>query len=231
MDHVALVGKGLVAGREVDAHGPPGRDHELVGGDDVLVGVLELPPPLLADRGHVDDVPGRLLAEIEDRDDRRDGDDREDQRGNDRPTDLQRGAAVDLLGVLVLAGAVPEAHGEHDDGSEDEHPYDDRNEEDRCEQVVDLVRLGALGLQRVLPVVLRGAGREQQARANDGGQTHPSLGTRCEAPHPPLPITCPVIARAPRARGPRGRGTSKSEPIPGLQRGSNSDWRRDQRFQ
>src|SRR5918995_81448 len=201
VDHVALVGQGLVACREVYPHRPARGDHQLVRGDDVLARVLELPPPLLADRRDVDHVAGRLLGEVEDRDDRRDGHDGEDERGDDRPADLERGAAVDLLRVLVLAGPVAEADGEHDDGAEYEHPDDDRNEEDRREQVVDRPGGWALGLERVLAVLLAAAGREEQRRPENDRETRPSLGTRPEVPHPRLPITCPVIARATSCSG------------------------------
>src|SRR5215207_2500361 len=90
VDHVASVGQGVVARGQVDPHGPARGDHQLVGGDHVLPRVLELPPPLLADRRDADDVAGRLLVEVEDRDDGWDGDDSEDERGDDCPTDLER---------------------------------------------------------------------------------------------------------------------------------------------
>ena len=147
VDHIAFVGQRLVTRLEVEPNGPARRDHQLVGGDDLLLRVLELPPPLLPDHGDVEHVAGRLLVQVEDRDDRRHGDDGEDERGDDRPADLEWRAAVDLLGVLVLAGAVPEAHGEHDDGAEDQHTHDNRHEEDRREEVVDLGCRGALGLE------------------------------------------------------------------------------------
>ena len=87
-----------------------------------LLRELELPPPLLAGdrRPAARSGPVGLLGEVEDRGDRRDGDDREDQRRDDRPADLERGVAVDLLRVVRLALAVAELEREEDGGAEHE---------------------------------------------------------------------------------------------------------------
>src|SRR4029079_14147840 len=93
-----------------------------------------------------------------------DGYDREEPRGDERPADLERGAAVDLLRVLVLPLAVAVAEGDEHHSGEDEllegRPYPER----RHEEVVDLLGRGAVRAERVLPVVL-GVG----ARTEDEG--------------------------------------------------------------
>ena len=126
---------------------------------------LELPPPLLAgdvDLEHVGAL--RALGEVPDRGDGRDGDDREDQRRDDRPADLERRVAVDLLRVVRRALAVAEL-------DRDDRPWHRRprmpmtiaSDEDRDEEVVDLLRPRPVGLERVLPVVVRH--RRQRAGA------------------------------------------------------------------
>ena len=130
---------------------------QLVGGHDLLAAavlrVVELPPPLLADGGDGHGPGTGLGVQVEDRADGRDRDHGQDQRRDERPADLERRAAVDLLGAFVVAGPRPVADGDEDDGADDQDADHGRQERDRVEQVADLLGDGALGPQRVLLVV------------------------------------------------------------------------------
>ena len=145
------VGQGRVAGLEAEVDAAPGRDVELVGGDDLgsAVGgrVDELPPPLLADHGDLDRVGGAGVL-FEDEADGRHRDHGEDHRRDDGPEDLELEAAVDLLGPVAAAGplAVPDRH--EDGAADDEQPDEDRDAPDRVDEVVDLVGVGAVARRR-----------------------------------------------------------------------------------
>ena len=80
-----------------------------------------------------------------------------------------------LLRVLVGALLVPELQGEVDGGDDDRDADHDRDDQDRHEQVVDLLGLRALGLQRVLPVVLDlGARSEDEGDGGDSDEDEPA---------------------------------------------------------
>src|ERR671922_2024326 len=76
---------------QVDGHRAPGGDVDLVGGDHAEVGILDLPPPLVA--GHVDleDLALGPGGEVEDRPHGGDGHAGQEEGRQDRPRDLQAG--------------------------------------------------------------------------------------------------------------------------------------------
>ena len=176
VDHVAGLGRaGAVAGREVHEDIAAGRDDHLVGGDDLGVRVRELPPPLLALDGDLQRARPGVLGQVEDGGDRGHRDDRQEQRRQHRPPDLEARVAVHLLRVLVGALLVPELHGEEDGGDDDRDADDDRDDEDRHEEVVDLLCLRAFRLEGILPVVLDlGARGEDEGEGSDGDEDEPA---------------------------------------------------------
>ena len=136
-----------------------GRDHQLVGRDDVgrrevawigQVDAIEpvevvavLPPPLLADYHHRRLPGGRLtvdgqrhgivLAGVE-VGEGRDGehpDHDEDQRRHEGPEDLEAEVAVDLFRILLVAVVVAEPPPQVAGAAEDDHEHDAGNHEDR----------------------------------------------------------------------------------------------------
>ena len=92
-----------------------GGDHQVVGGDDVVLAVAVdvvavLPPPLLTDDRDLAGRPSGGLVEVEQGEHGRDADAGEQEGGEDRPAELELGVAVDLgrqAVVVVLALAVP----------------------------------------------------------------------------------------------------------------------------
>ena len=133
----------------------------------VLVGVLEAPPPLEAFDGDVQRILGRLAREIPDHRDRRHHHDGQDQRGRDRPRDLEARVPVDLrrhaLATLAMAEADRDPHDAALDHDEDDHG----DPEDGDEQILQQLRIGTLGLERVLRRV-GGAGAQQEEEADRG---------------------------------------------------------------
>ena len=165
-----------------DAHldGLPGRDHDLVRGHDALVGVAELPPPLLPD--DVDDkrVVGGL-GEVEHGGDGEHGDRHQKDARKDRPRDLEPGVAVDLRRHLV--GSVPLRREPPDDDADD-RDHDDADDagddEHRDGEVVDRLGLGPFRVERVLRGVLGAAGEQHgdEAKRPQGRQPHASTNAR-----------------------------------------------------
>ena len=132
--------------------------------------------------------PG-VLGEVEDRGDGRHRDRHEQHRGQDRPTDLELGVAVDLLRVLVDTFAVAEFDREHDDGAEHEDADDGRDHADRPEEVVDLVGRLPLRFEGVLAVVGRGrAATREYERQRDGGDEDEPASPRAAWRHVPFRI-------------------------------------------
>ncbi|MNY23640.1 hypothetical protein D3C86_1573140 [compost metagenome] len=123
-----------VGRRDQDLDDLVGRQHQVgVRDGDLVVGVLVLPEPLVADDldgqvrlGRVLDVLHGLVG--------RDRDRNQDDRGDDGPDDLERGVAVDLLGLSALARA--ELH--QDEGHGDPDPDEDHGGEPE-DEVVDPV--------------------------------------------------------------------------------------------
>src|SRR5918995_1973130 len=135
-----------VVGPDLEADVPPGGDHEIVGREHVLVvetvavGVVGvLPPPLLAC-----DLDGERLVvglvDVEQGGQRHDADPAEQQRGQDRPPDLELGVAVCLRGQLVgvLLLALAELHHQEEHAELDQHEHHGGDDEDGVDEVVDL---------------------------------------------------------------------------------------------
>ena len=124
----------------------------------VLRRVVHLPPPLVT--RDVDEALGVVgLGEGEQDTDGGDRDPDQDDGRHDRHADLQDRPAVGLLGDRLAAVAVAEhrpADRRHDD--ETDHPGDG---EHRPLEVVDLLRVVARRLPRVLRSVRRAAGNQQ----------------------------------------------------------------------
>jgi hypothetical protein len=78
---------------------------------------------------------GRLR--LEDRVDGRNGDGREDQQRNDRPRDLERRVAVDVLG-LGLSGAMPELEEGVEEYALDENEDEPTGPEQDCPERVNV---------------------------------------------------------------------------------------------
>ena len=79
------------------------------------------------------------------------------------------------LGFSFLPGRWRNLIANHDGRDDDRDADDDRDDQDRDEQVVDLLRLRALGLERVLPVVLDlGATGEDEHDGSGGGEDEPA---------------------------------------------------------
>ena len=106
--HAFGAGRSGVAG-ELRAVAEPGRaERQVPGGpwgcglvrrEDLLLRVVELPPPLVAEHVHLEHVALGLGGEVPDRGDRGHGHAGEDERRQDRPRDLQARVAVHLRGI------------------------------------------------------------------------------------------------------------------------------------
>ena len=157
----------------------PAGHHHLVGGHDrdavpvLQVRVLELPPPLLPDDRDVEGVL-RRLGQLEQDLDGEDGDEGEQHGWRDRPHHLEAGGAVDLLGhIALVASPAPETHDDHEGHDHDEDAHHAGDQEDGDLQVLDLLGLRALGLERVERSVL-GATRQREAEPGDGERRPPA---------------------------------------------------------
>src|SRR5690606_33469551 len=82
----------------LEARGLPARAAELARGREAELGAAELPPPPVADDVDLERAGRRGGLRLEDRLDRRDGDEDEDDGGDRGPGDLKTGVAMDLLG-------------------------------------------------------------------------------------------------------------------------------------
>src|SRR5690606_10940061 len=120
VDHV------VAAQRQVDgaAHGQV----ELVGGAHPILGISELPPPLVADDLHLQRVRNRRRLRAENRTNRRNGYQHEDQCRSDRPDDFKGGVAMHLLRSRS-SFAVTELEDRVYEGYLDQHE-DDRSPEE-----------------------------------------------------------------------------------------------------
>ncbi len=114
---------------------PEGHVH-FVGGVEVVLGVAEVPPPLMAHDGD-EQVVGREVGRSrlgDDADDDEEDDEDGEERG-DRPGELEPAAAVDLrwLGIVLVVSAVETDqvvdHRAHDQGEDDQRDPDDEPEE------------------------------------------------------------------------------------------------------
>ena len=112
-----------VGAGDLEAHRAAGREVEVAGGDDAELRVLELPPPLVPDDLHPEGVLRRRGLRPEDRPHGREGDERQDDRRDEGPDDLEQRAAPhlpwDRLGVAL---AEPDDR----DQEEDLHYQEDR---------------------------------------------------------------------------------------------------------
>jgi len=133
---------------EPQIHGPTNRDVHLVRGDDVLSGVLVLPPELARPNGDLHGVSG-LVGEVEDRPDRGYREDREDQGRDDREGDLDLRVAVELLGFR----ARPRPETDHGVDEQELHDEEDRDR-DREGGVPQLIRLAGDRTLLVIEVIL-----------------------------------------------------------------------------
>src|SRR5438477_12222131 len=79
-----------------EIHGSPGRYVELVCGDDAVLGIAELPPPLVSDHLDLQRVRRRFCLRLEDSSYGRDGDKNQNDRRDQRPENLEIRAAVSL---------------------------------------------------------------------------------------------------------------------------------------
>ncbi|MDZ7734413.1 MAG: hypothetical protein U5R31_16280 [Acidimicrobiia bacterium] len=145
-----------VRGRDGHLDLAAGGDHHLVRRDEVELAVvvdvvLVGPPPLLPRDGHREGVVVDL-AQVEDRGERRRGQEDEDDRGEDGPADLETRAAVLLLGevvVVLLARLHAIAGRQEDDPALDEHEDDTGDAEDPPGEREDLLGGWTLGVEGV----------------------------------------------------------------------------------
>src|SRR5690606_13920532 len=192
---------------DLEVHVDPGGDHQVVGGDDVALAegavavgvVLVLPPPLLADDPDREVVLVDLL-DVEQRAQGEEGDDREDDRRQERPGDLQPGVAVRLAGQLVVAVAPAEPDDDEERAELDEEEDDDGDGEDAVPQVVDRPGERPLGPERVLRRV-RGAGAEQQRQRQHQRQAAAAQAARRGGAGGPLGTGLHAVSLTGRTRG------------------------------
>src|SRR5262249_47983837 len=114
-----------------------GRDVQLVGGHYPEVGILELPPPLVADHAHVDRVGGWSRSlDLVGRPYRRRDQDEYDEDRHEGPRQLDGIAAVHLWRLTpIVVGTTPATHAavgeqaadeQKDDGGDPQHEQRDR---------------------------------------------------------------------------------------------------------
>src|SRR6185437_4472699 len=130
----------------VQRDGPAHREMQLVGGDDALVGVAVLPPPLVPD--HLDLERSRRRGRLgrEDRPDGRDGHHHQDQDRRERPGDLERRVPVGRVRRRRPGpGPVPDERVDKEPLHHHEHP--NGPPENSGEQVVDREPQIGLGVQ------------------------------------------------------------------------------------
>ena len=185
-----------VARGQREVHVTPGRDVHLVGGDDLLVDpvllrVVELPPPLLADDGDLAaGAPGfsarsKIVLTV----------------GTAITARIRAGTSVQPISSGVLpwicfgrssrALAVAEAQRDEDRRDEDEDADGDGHPQDRVKRLSICCGGLAGGPERVLPVLRTGLAR---ARGEDRGQ-------RDECREPPSPACGSGDAAMPHVRG------------------------------
>ncbi len=102
---------------------------------------------------------------------------------------------MDLLRVVVHAGAVAELPREVHRRRQDQDADDDRDDRDRHEEVVDLLGVGALGLEGVLLVALRRAPREDERQHRGRGDEAPAR-SRATWRHVPFPAAARSTAES-----------------------------------
>src|SRR5690606_25659437 len=184
-------------------HRLPGRDDQVVGGDDLGLAVAVevvavLPPPLVADHGDLERPVGVVL-EVEDREHRGDGHTGEDERRQDRPADLELEVAVGLGGELVVAGAAAEVPGDGEGADLDAEEDDGGDPEHRVDEVIDHPGVGPGRIERVERRVLGAGAEQEEGRRSEGvaeatGHSGSSSGAR-GAGHQPSPSAVVVAAR------------------------------------
>ena len=125
-------------------------DVELVRREDLLLRVVELPPPLVAEHVHLEHVALGLGGEVPDRGDRGHGHAGEDDRRQDRPRDLQARVPVHLRGDALAPLPLPVPDREQDQEALDQEEDHGGDPEDGHEQVVRLLRVRARGFERGL---------------------------------------------------------------------------------
>ena len=169
-----------VARADADLDRLPRGDDDLVGGDDALLGVAELPPPLLPDDVDHEGVVG-CLGQVEHGGDGEHRDRHQEDTRKDRPGDLEPGVAVDLrrhlVGGVTLRREPPDDDADHRDHDDADDAGDD---EHRDGEVVDRLGLGTLRIERVLRGIL-GAAREQQgaeSERREDWEPHSPTGAR-----------------------------------------------------
>jgi hypothetical protein len=168
VDHVGRV--------QVEGRRAPSGKVQLVGGGDLVVGVPELPPPLMADDVDVEVRRRRGLLGPEDDLDGRDADDQEDHGERDRPRDLERRVSVDLLGD-GRARPLAEAPAAVEQAPLDRHEDHERGPRDQHEDLVDPpaeVRPGPDGRHGVVPEIPAAGRREQEHRQKE--ESRPGSG-------------------------------------------------------
>ena len=115
-------------------------------------GIAELPPPLVPHDFDGQRVFARNRVGLEDGPDRRNGDGGQDQRGNDRPDDLDRGVAVGLV-RLRISGLTPKAENGVEQHALDQHEHQEGPFDRGVQKVVRDPGEVAAGKQRGLRVV------------------------------------------------------------------------------
>src|SRR5919202_6398511 len=131
---------------------PVGREMEFIRGHDLVVGIPELPPPLMPNHCDTQRIlhglhEQRLCAEGPCRKEQN------DQRGDDRPCNLDRPIAMNLQRYAIL-GSPPVAHDRIDQQALDDDKDERRHDEDHIVKVEDILRATPLRRERSLwPIV------------------------------------------------------------------------------
>ena len=168
-----------VLGRERDVYGAASRDVNLVGCDHAQRRVFDMPPPLVAGDGYLQDVARRLVSQREDRANGRYRDAGQQKGRKDRPPDLQPPVAVHLCGDLSPR-LVPESHEGVGQQPLDQDEDTDGDPEDRLEEDVDLSRLGSLGGEGVLRAAAPAGGKHER-KAGPRRHREPCLASSLHA--------------------------------------------------
>ena len=147
------------------------RDMDLVGRDDSLLRVANLPPPLVADEPYLDGVfRHRGILDFSDRAARHENENERDQDRNDRPCELDMRAAVNLrrLLKLVVLPAVPEFPHDIDEHRRDHHKDSRRDQNHKHRRLVDHFGRPRQRIEHVRnrphrPAILRAMGRAHES--------------------------------------------------------------------
>ncbi len=140
---------------------------------------------------------------------------RQDDRRQDRPSDLQPRVAVELRRHPIAALAVPVTDGHEDDPALDDHEDQDRDPEHGDEEVLDLLRVRTGWLERVL---LRRSARRTPASGRRPRGPGPRAAASASLPclpgtGAPTPVRAPGRAHCTTPLPPPEQMTRLSEPL------------------